>query len=372
MVASLALSRPALAGGVQTLETVDVTDSAENLVGSADSSTAGTITPKQLENRPILRTGELLEGVPGLIISQHSGEGKANQYYLRGINLDHGTDFATTVDGMPVNMPTHAHGQGYSDLNFVIPELLSGIQYRKGPYYADEGDFSAVGAAHLDYVSDLKRTIALWTLGSDSYQRAVIASSFGLLKGKLLFGLEGLHDNGPWVNPDNFAKVNALVRYSQSLGPNGTLTVDAMAYYGKWNATNQTANRAVDEGLVSRFGTLDPSDSGESYRYSLSGQWQRTGQDSVTKVSAYVIAYGMDLYNDFTYFWKALDMAISSTKRIGASSKGSKRAKPGSASSLTVTWRTRSVFRSETTTSARSPCIRPIGRNTSKPQCKTT
>jgi hypothetical protein len=287
---------------VQTLDTVDVTDSADNLVGSADSSTAGTITPRQLEDRPILRTGELLEGVPGLIISQHSGEGKANQYYLRGINLDHGTDFATTVDGMPVNMPTHAHGQGYSDLNFVIPELLSGIQYRKGPYYADEGDFSAVGAAHLDYVGELQKTIALWALGSDSYQRAVVATSLDLLKGKLLFGLEGLHDNGPWVSPDNFAKVNALVRYTQPLGPNSTLTVDAMAYYGKWNATNQTANRAVDEGLVSRFGDLDPSDSGESYRYSLSGQWQRTGQDSVTKASAYGIAYGMDLYNDFTYF----------------------------------------------------------------------
>ncbi len=165
------------AGGVQTLDTVEVTDSADNLIGSADSSTEGTVTQKQLEDRPILRTGELLETVPGLIISQHSGEGKANQYYLRGFNLDHGTDFAITVDGMPVNMPTHAHGQGYSDLNFVMPELLSGVQYKKGPYYADEGDFSAVGAAHMDYVNELKQNIGLLTIGTDSYQRGFAAVS---------------------------------------------------------------------------------------------------------------------------------------------------------------------------------------------------
>ena len=289
------------AGGVQTLDTVEVTDSADNLIGSADSSTEGTVTQKQLEDRPILRTGELLEAVPGLIISQHSGEGKANQYYLRGINLDHGTDFATTVDGMPVNMPTHAHGQGYSDLNFVMPELLSGVQYKKGPYYADEGDFSAVGAAHMDYVNELKQNIGLLTIGTDGYQRGFAAVSHDLFKGKLLVGLELMHNDGPWQNPDDYRKINALVRYSQQIGQND-FTIDAMAYYGKWNATNQTADRAISEGLVPYFGTLDPTDQGSSYRYSLSGQWQHTGESSITKASAYVIDYGMDLYNDFTYF----------------------------------------------------------------------
>jgi len=301
LLASVGLPEKAWAGGVQTLTPVDVTDSANNLVGSADSSTEGTITPKQLEDRPLLRTGELLEGVPGLIISQHSGEGKANQYYLRGMNLDHGTDFATTVDDMPVNMPTHAHGQGYSDLNFVIPELLRGIQYRKGPYYADEGDFSAVGAAHLDYVHELVRPEVVLTGGNDGYARAFAGGSFGMLNGKLLYGFEGLHDNGPWVNPDDFVKVNGLLRYSTSFGRN-TLTLDAMAYYGQWNATNQDADRAITEGLISRFGTLDPSDEGSSYRYSLSAQWKHTEEKSLTEMSAYGIAYGMDLYNDFTYF----------------------------------------------------------------------
>jgi hypothetical protein len=301
MVLVAAVPSVTFAGGVQTLDTVEVTDSADNLIGSADSSTEGTVTQKQLEDRPILRTGELLETVPGLIISQHSGEGKANQYYLRGFNLDHGTDFATTVDGMPVNMPTHAHGQGYSDLNFLMPELLSGVQYKKGPYYADEGDFSAVGAAHMDYVNELKQNIGLLTGGTDSYQRGLAAVSHDLFNGKLLVGLELMHNDGPWQNPDDYRKINALVRYSQKIGQND-FNIDAMAYYGKWNATNQTADRAISEGLAPYFGTLDSSDQGSSSRYSLSGQWQHTGESSITKASAYVIDYAMDLYNDFTYY----------------------------------------------------------------------
>ncbi len=291
----------AFAGGVQTLDTVEVTDSAENLIGSADSSTEGTVTQKQLEDTPILRTGELLEAVPGLIISQHSGAGKANQYYLRGINLDHGTDFATTVDGMPVNMPTHAHGQGYSDLNFVMPELLSGVQYRKGPYFADEGDFSAVGAAHMDYVNELKQNIGLLTIGTNSYQRGFAAASSNLFKGKLLYAVELMHYDGPWQDPDNYKKINGIVRYSQQIGQND-FNIETMAYWGVWHATNQDADRAIDEDLISRYGTLDTTDQGSSYRYSLSGQWQHTGASSVTKANAYVISYGMDLYNDFTYF----------------------------------------------------------------------
>ena len=128
---------------------------AENLVGIAQSASQGAITAQQLDARPIMRAGEVLETVPGVVISQHSGEGKANQYYLRGFNLDHGTDFATTVAGMPVNMPSHGHGQGYSDLNFLIPELVSGVQYSKGPYFADQGDFATAGSANINYASVL-------------------------------------------------------------------------------------------------------------------------------------------------------------------------------------------------------------------------
>ena len=150
----------ALGAGVQTLDTVEVIDAAENLLGTADSANQGAVRHEQLEARPNYRPGEILEAVPGLIVTQHSGEGKANQYFLRGINLDHGTDLAITVDGMPVNQRTHGHGQGYSDLNFLITDMVDGLNYKKGPYYADEGDFSAAGAMQLQLSDRLERGIA--------------------------------------------------------------------------------------------------------------------------------------------------------------------------------------------------------------------
>ena len=144
------------------LEEVVVTAKRTELVGEVRSASQGTVTRLQLEMRPVLRTGELLETVPGLVVTQHSGDGKANQYFLRGFNLDHGTDFATRVDGVPVNMPTHAHGQGYTDINFVIPELIDSIEYRKGTYYAEEGNFSAAGAADLRYRRESCARAANW------------------------------------------------------------------------------------------------------------------------------------------------------------------------------------------------------------------
>ena len=129
----------------------DVENPAENLVGVAQSASQGAITARQLDVRPIMRQGEVMETVPGVIITQHSGEGKANQYFLRGFNLDHGSDFAMTVAGVPVNMPTHAHSQGYSDLNFLIPELVAGVQFSKGPYFADQGDFATAGSSNIKH-----------------------------------------------------------------------------------------------------------------------------------------------------------------------------------------------------------------------------
>ena len=158
VVMLLALSADVVVTGQSTFRNVaDVENPAENLVGIAASASQGAITAAQLEARPIMRAGEVLETVPGLIVSQHSGEGKANQYYLRGFNLDHGTDFSTTVAGVPVNTPTGAHAHGYADVNFLIPELVSGVQFKKGPYFADEGDFSAAGAANINYVNVLDR-----------------------------------------------------------------------------------------------------------------------------------------------------------------------------------------------------------------------
>ena len=291
----------AISGGVQTLETVEVTDSAENLVGTADSSTEGTVTPKQIEDRPILRTGEVLETVPGVVISQHSGEGKANQYYLRGFNLDHGTDLSLTVGGAPVNMPTHAHGQGYSDLNFLIPEIVSGIQYKKGPYYAEEGDFSSAGAVNMDYANVLSRNIAEVGGGTDGYRRALLAASPSVWGGHLLTALELFHNDGPWDNPDNYKRLNGVLRYSRGEQLNGW-SVTASGYDGTWNSTDQVPLRAIHDNLISRYGAIDPTDGGKSYRYSLVGQWQQTGENTVTKADVYLIDYKMNLFSDFTFF----------------------------------------------------------------------
>ena len=191
------LAAPAFADEPVQLETIEVIERSDTLIGIGDSATEGTVGPRQLEARPLLRPGEALETVPGVIITQHSGAGKANQFFLRGFNLDHGTDFATSVAGMPVNFPTHGHGQGYTDLNFLIPELISRIDYRKGPYYADEGDFSAAGAVHIEYAETLESNLAEFTAGSYDYYRGLLAGSTTLGTGHVLGAFEVLDSDGP-------------------------------------------------------------------------------------------------------------------------------------------------------------------------------
>ncbi len=291
------LARPALAGGIQTLDVVDVTDTTENLVGTADSANEGTVQREEIQSIPYNRTGELLEVTPGLIVTQHSGEGKANQYFLRGVNLDHGTDLRITVDGMDVNERTNAHGQGYSDLNFMIPELISSIQYKKGPYYADEGDFSSVGAIDIHYVDTLEQGMSKTTVGFDGYERQLFAGSVKLGGGNLLGALEYMHNDGPWGNTADFRKVNGISRYTI-----GEFTFAGMAYASQGVATNQIPERAVNAGFISRFGDIDPSDFTFTRRYSLSGAWQHATGDSVTKANIYVIDKTMELFSDFTYF----------------------------------------------------------------------
>jgi len=134
---------------VEFEDMVVTTERADSLVGIAGSASQGNVGQEQLKYRPVTRPSEVLETVPGLISSQHSGEGKASQYYLRGFNLDHGTDFLTQVDGVPVNLGSHAHGQGWMDTNFLIPEMIKTIGYQKGNYYAENGDFSSTGAANI-------------------------------------------------------------------------------------------------------------------------------------------------------------------------------------------------------------------------------
>ncbi|MBQ5947684.1 TonB-dependent receptor [Massilia sp. ST3] len=283
------------------LQRVLVEGARASMLGIADSAGAGSAGAKDLANRIAYRPGELLEVTPGLIASQHSGEGKANQFYLRGFNLDHGTDLATWVDGMPVNQRSHAHGQGWTDLNFLIPELVGRLDYRKGPYSSREGDFSSAGVAALTYANRLTRNLATATLGQDGYARTVVAGSVDAAGGSVLVAVEGLKNDGPWTRDDGYRKTNAVLRYSRGYANNGW-SVTAMHYSGHWNATDQIPLRAVQDGRIGRYDNIDSTDGGEARRASLSGVWRRTDADSASKVSAYVIRNRLDLYSNFTYF----------------------------------------------------------------------
>ena len=281
--------------------TVRVTGHYDNGVGTSDAASEGTVTAELIANRPALRPGEILEFVPGVIVTQHSGDGKANQYFLRGFNLDHGTDFATFVDGMPVNMRTHTHGQGYTDLNFLIPELVGKVHYRKGPYYADEGDFASAGAAHMAFVDRLDGGRASATVGEHAYVRTLLADSTAAADGNLLYALELAHNNGPWGTPEAFHKSSALLRYSAGTRA-GRFSVTALAYRGAWHATSQIPLRTVAAGALGAFGAVDPTDGGHASRYSVSAEWRRRAADTLWEGHAYVMRSDLALYNDFTYF----------------------------------------------------------------------
>ncbi|MDO8039692.1 TonB-dependent receptor [Janthinobacterium sp. SUN137] len=290
-----------VATGAEASRTVRVTGHYDNAVGTSDAASQGVITNELIVNRPALRTGELLEFVPGLIVTQHSGDGKANQYFLRGFNLDHGTDFATYVDGMPVNMRTHAHGQGYSDLNFLIPELVQRIDYKKGPYFAGEGDFSSAGSARIRLADKLPQGQASVSVGQHGYVRGVVADSAAAGPGTLLYGLEVNRNNGPWDVPENVRKYSGVLRYSQGT-PDDGYSVTGMAYQNSWNATDQVPLRAVASGQIGRFGSLAPSDGGDTSRYSLSYAMRKRTEKRLFELDAYLIRSQLELNSDFTYF----------------------------------------------------------------------
>ena len=304
----------------QELAPVTIQGTYDNAIRTSDAASQGVVTAKLIENRPTLRPAEVLEFVPGVIVTQHSGDGKANQYFLRGFNLDHGTDFATYVDGMPVNMPTHAHGHGYSDLNWLIPELVNRISYKKGPYFADEGDFSSAGVARLGLFDTLPEGIASLTLGANSYGRALLTQSVPWQGGKLLYALETAHNNGPWEEPERFHRVNGVLRYSTATDTSRT-SLTAMAYAAAWHSTDQIPQRAVDQGLVGRFGALDPSDGGNTERASLSFQTERKSDSGIFKANAYAVASKLNLVSNFTYNLEVPEPPLNGDQFIQAESR---------------------------------------------------
>ncbi len=284
-----------------TLAPVVVQESRANLLGIADSSSEGFAGAKQLQLRPLLRPAEVLELVPGLIATQHSGDGKANQYFLRGFNLDHGTDFATYVDGMPVNLRTHAHGHGYTDLNFLIPEFVSSVRYRKGSYFAEDGDFSSAGSARIALKQKLIPSFAKVEVGKNQFLRWVGGHSIDSTWGTILIGVESQYANGVWEVPQRYRKTNLLLKHANTVA-NDSWSFSLMNYSAGWTATDQIPLRAVTESTIGRFGSLDPTTGGNSNRQSVAANWTRRFDNSRIQLNGYAIRSSLDLFSNFTYY----------------------------------------------------------------------
>jgi outer membrane receptor protein involved in Fe transport len=284
-----------------SLEELIVTGKAENLLSQAATASEGQADFKELAERPFVRRSEILEVVPGLVTTQHAGGGKATQYFLRGFNLDHGTDFAVSVDRMPINMRSHAHGQGYADLNGLLPELVKSVDYTKGTYTARNGDLSTAGSADFVLWDSLPSGVASVEFGEYNYYRGLIADTFDLGSGKLTLGGEWSTYDGPWDREENFERWNAFARYFQGDEENH-FSLTGMGYSGTWDSSDQIPQRAVDGGLIGQYGNLDDTNGGDSHRYSLQFDMKTTAGTEVTRYSAYGIYYDLDLFSNFTYF----------------------------------------------------------------------
>ncbi|WP_155119651.1 TonB-dependent receptor [Leptospira weilii] len=285
------------------------------VTGRADFTTAsaaseGAVRSEQIRSRPISRTGEIAEFVPGMIATQHSGSGKANQYFLRGFNLDHGTDFASNVNGIPVNNPSHGHGQGYSDIGFLIPELIEEIKFKKGVYSAEEGNFSSAGSMNVSYFRSLKKGIASLEGGTFGYGRTVVAKSHSIGTGNLLYAFEGAHSDGPWTVKEDYKKVNGVLSYGGGDEQNGYRLL-AMGYRGNWHTTHQIPKRAIETGMswlepekerIGRFDTIDPTDGGSTNRVSFSGEANHTDKNSHAKILIYGLYNDLSLFSNTTYY----------------------------------------------------------------------
>jgi outer membrane receptor for monomeric catechols len=269
-----------------------------NLIGSSQSASEGVVGQVELSQRPILRTGEILEMVPGLVVTQHSGTGKANQYFLRGFNLDHGTDFSTSIDGMPINMRSHGHGQGYTDLNFIIEDAIEKITYKKGSYYADVGDFSGAGTALINSQKKVEQGFVELTIGEDSYQELTSVNSFTDEDVSWLYALNINYYDGPWTDiEEDLKRKNLWLKRSQTF-EDVTFDTTLMLYDNSWNSADQIPQRAVERGIIDELGSLDTSLGGDSDRYSLNLQWYNDN----FAANIYAIKYNLNLWSNFTYF----------------------------------------------------------------------
>ena len=286
----------------ENMPEVEIVTHYDNAIGSSESASQGVVQSQHLNTRALLRPAEALEFIPGMVVTQHSGDGKANQYFLRGMNLDHGTDFATNINGVPINLPTHAHGHGYSDLNLLIPELVQNVYYKKGPYFASEGDFSSAGSAQIVYRTQLPRDLMDVTVGQRGYVRGLAAGSRSVSDDvTLLSAVEHMQNNGPWTVPEHLRKLNTQFILSSG-SPREGWTASFSAYRARWTATDQVPLSLINNGTVGRYDSLDPTDGAHTQRVSVSGTWHQATNDARTQINWYGLKYDLDLFSNFTYF----------------------------------------------------------------------
>ena len=286
---------------VYSLEPLTVTGRVDDLTGVASSASVGYVGYRDLRARPLSREGELLETIPGMILTQHSGDGKSNQMFVRGFNLDHGTDFSTKLEEIPINFPAHGHGHGYTDLNLIIPELVDHIEYSLGNYYANIGDFSAAGGADIHLRTSLEEPLFVAGIGANAHRRVVAAASTRLgAAGTLLGGGELRGYDGPWDVPQDLRKASGMLRYTRE-GDRSSLSLLALGYDGSWNSSDQIPLRAVESGQIGRFGQIDQTLGGETFRYILTGKWMRSTARSSQRLMIYAQHYDLDLFGNFTY-----------------------------------------------------------------------
>lgn len=267
------------------------------------TASENSVREHDLAFRPRTRPADLLEVAPGMIVVQHASGGKANQYFLRGFDADHGTDVALSVDGVPFNLPSHAHGQGYADPHFIIPELVERMDVRLGPYFVTEGDFATAGS--IDF--RLRRSVSRHSVSVEAgmYGRyrllGIVRTDVGTVNGYLAGEL--FHFDGPFVVSQNYRRSNIVGRWTIALAPETTLSVTLMSYAGAWNASGQIPLREVSAMRLSRFGSIDPNEGGQSERHSIHAALQaRTGENSELHVLAYLATHRSTLFSNFTFF----------------------------------------------------------------------
>ncbi len=268
-------------------------------------SAMNVISKIDLETTPVNSSQEILRKVPGLFIGQHAGGGKAEQIFLRGFDIDHGTDIAISVDGMPVNMVSHAHGQGYADLHFVIPETVEKIDFGKGAYYADKGDFATAGYVAFQTKEKLDKSSISVEAGQFNTLRTV--GLFNLLdkqkKQSAYIATEYILTDGPFDSPQNFNRVNLLGKYSAILDDNSNFSISASRFSSKWDASGQIPQRLVDNGTISRFGAVDDTEGGNTSRTNINASFKKPiDENTFLKSNAFYSKYEFELYSNFTFF----------------------------------------------------------------------